>query len=93
MIKKIDDIGRIALPKDLRRSLRWMGGDEIEIVDNGDNSITLRKYEPGYAAKLSSIRTEASQWAEENDIFFNADFENAFDKIIEEIKKQEQNQK
>lgn len=34
MIKTMDDVGRIAIPKDLRRSLRWMGGDEIEIIDN-----------------------------------------------------------
>ena len=32
IIKKIDDIGRIAIPRDVRRALRWMGGDEIEII-------------------------------------------------------------
>lgn len=31
IIRKIDDTGRIAIPKDIRRSLRWMGGDEIEL--------------------------------------------------------------
>ena len=27
IIKKIDDLGRIAIPKEIRRALRWMGGD------------------------------------------------------------------
>lgn len=31
-IKKIDDLGRLSIPRDLRRTLRWMGGDEIEII-------------------------------------------------------------
>ncbi len=43
VIKKIDDIGRITIPQDLRRSLRWMGGDEIEITVNPDESLLLRK--------------------------------------------------
>ena len=39
IIKKIDDLGRIAIPKEIRRALRWMGGDEIEISLNDDRSI------------------------------------------------------
>ena len=53
VVKKIDDIGRIAIPKDLRRSLRWMGGDEIEIIPNDDGTVLLKKHEmippKGYA--------------------------------------------
>ena len=44
LTRKIDDIGRIAIPKDLRRSLRWMGGDEIEIVPKDNGEIILRKH-------------------------------------------------
>lgn len=93
MVKRIDDVGRVAIPKDLRRSLRWLGGDEIEIIDNKDGSLTLRKYEPKFAAKLSSFRAEVGSWADENGVPFNADFEEAFDQIIQDIKKRESLQK
>ena len=56
IIKKIDDIGRIAIPKDVRRSLQWMGGDEIELQINNDNSITLRKHHDDNAA-LDQLKT------------------------------------
>lgn len=45
VVKKLDDIGRITIPKDFRRSLRWMEGDEIDMVLNADGSILLRKHE------------------------------------------------
>ena len=41
--KKIDSVGRIAIPRDIRRSLRWMDGDEIEIISN---AIPLRRSYP-----------------------------------------------
>ena len=55
VIKKIDDIGRIAIPKDIRRSLRWMGGDEIEIISNDDGSLTLRKHARDTAKRLKEM--------------------------------------
>lgn len=60
VVKKIDDIGRIAIPKDLRRSLRWMGGDEIEIIVNDDDSITLRKKENDISKRLRDLCAECS---------------------------------
>jgi AbrB family transcriptional regulator (stage V sporulation protein T) len=93
MVKRIDDVGRVAIPKDLRRSLHWLGGDEIEIIDNKDGSLTLRKYEPEFAAKLSSFRADAELWAQDNGVPFGADFEEAFDKIIQDIIRRENLQK
>ena len=89
MLKKIDDIGRIAIPKDLRRSLHWMGGDEIEIVDNGDGSITLRKYDPDFTKKIINIRDEFISWASENNIALDKVFSHNFEQLIEDIQKRE----
>lgn len=57
-IRKIDDIGRIAIPKDVRRSLRWMGGDEIEIIPKEDGTILLRKHENNTAQSLRALLAE-----------------------------------
>ena len=61
IIKKIDDLGRIAIPKDIRRALRLMGGDEIEIVVN-DEDIILRKHNNDTISKLHQMRDE---WEDE----------------------------
>lgn len=65
VVKKIDDIGRITIPKDFRRSLRWMEGDEIEIVLNADGSILLRKHEDNAVNQLETLR---AQWSEDSEI-------------------------
>ena len=52
VVKKMDDIGRITIPKDIRNSLRWMGGDEIEIIVKDDDTILLRKCENDTAKRL-----------------------------------------
>ena len=56
--KKIDSVGRIAIPRDIRRSLRWMDGDEIEIISNDDNTLLLKKHEDNSIRILESLREE-----------------------------------
>ena len=45
IIRKVDDLGRIVLPIELRRTLDIVERDELEIFMDGDQ-IILRKYEP-----------------------------------------------
>lgn len=58
IIKKIDDLGRIAIPKDVRRSLRWMGGDEIEILPQEDGTVLLRSHSNNTAKQLELLKQE-----------------------------------
>lgn len=51
----MDDIGRIVIPRDVRNSLRWMGGDEIEIILNSDGTVLLRRYEDNTASQLKEL--------------------------------------
>lgn len=51
IIRKVDELGRIVLPKELRDSFNIQGrtkgtGDPLEIFTDGDN-IILKKYTPG----------------------------------------------
>lgn len=59
VVKKMDDIGRIVIPRDIRQSLRWMGGDEIEITVNNDNTILLRKQED---TSIQELKQLSSKW-------------------------------
>lgn len=82
IIKKIDDIGRISIPKDVRRELRWMGGDEIEVIVQKDNTILLRKHENDTAQVLESLSAE---W--KDDITISQQFLD----LIEQIKEKQNN--
>ena len=65
VVKKMDDIGRIVIPRDLRNSLRWMGGDEIEIILNNDNTILLRRYQNNTAEQLKEL---SSEWKDDPEV-------------------------
>ena len=58
IIRRIDDLGRIVIPKELRKTLRIKNGDSLEIfVDNED--IILKKYSP-----MESIEETASRYVD-----------------------------
>ena len=46
IVKKIDELGRIVIPKELRRAFAIEEGDSLEIFVDGERVI-LRKYQPG----------------------------------------------
>lgn len=46
IVRRIDDLGRIVVPKEIRRTLRIREGDPLEIFTNRDGEIMLKKYSP-----------------------------------------------
>lgn len=44
VIRRIDDLGRIVIPKEIRKNLRIKNGESLEIFINEDENIILRKY-------------------------------------------------
>jgi len=58
IIRRIDDLGRVVIPKELRKTLRIKNGESLEIfVDNED--IILKKYSP-----MESIEEAASRYVD-----------------------------
>ncbi len=60
IVRKVDELGRIVLPIELRRTLNIAEKDAIEIYVDG-SSIILKKYEPtcvfcGNARNISTFR-------------------------------------
>ena len=46
IVRRIDDLGRVVVPKEIRRTLRIREGDPMEIFTNHDGEIILKKYSP-----------------------------------------------
>ena len=46
IVRRIDDLGRIVVPKEIRRTLRIREGDALEIFTDREGEIILKKYSP-----------------------------------------------
>lgn len=46
IVRRIDDLGRVVVPKEIRRTLRIREGDPLEIYTNREGEIVLKKYSP-----------------------------------------------
>ncbi len=46
VVRRIDDLGRVVIPKEIRRTLRIREGDSLEIFVNNIGDVILKKYSP-----------------------------------------------
>lgn len=59
MVRKIDDLGRIVIPKEIRKALRMRERDALEIYIDSEGEIILKKYAPlGKLTELSESYVE-----------------------------------
>ena len=59
IVRRIDDLGRVVIPKEIRRTLRIREGDPLEIFTDREGEITLKKYSP-----IGELSAFAKQYAE-----------------------------
>lgn len=59
IVRRIDDLGRIVIPKEIRRTLRIRESDPLEIFTSHEGEIILKKYSP-----IGEMTTFAKQYAE-----------------------------
>ena len=65
MVRRIDDLGRVVIPKEIRRTMRIREGDPLEIFTDKDGELILKKYSPigelgDFAAQIcDSLRKSA----------------------------------
>jgi stage V sporulation protein T len=59
IVRRIDDLGRVVIPKEIRRTLRIREGDPLEIFVDRDGEVILKKYSP-----IGELGTFAKEYAE-----------------------------
>lgn len=59
IVRRIDDLGRVVIPKEIRRTLRIREGDPLEIYVERNGEIILKKYSP-----ISELGDFAKDYAE-----------------------------
>ena len=46
IVRRIDDLGRVVIPKEIRRTMRIREGDPLEIFTDKDGELIFKKYSP-----------------------------------------------
>ena len=64
IVRRIDDLGRVVIPKEIRRTLRIREGDPLEIFTDREGEIILKKYSP--IGELGSFAREYAESLAQN---------------------------
>lgn len=59
IVRRIDDLGRVVVPKEIRRILRIREGDPLEIYTGNTGEVILKKYSP-----INELSQFAGEYAE-----------------------------
>ena len=60
IVRRIDELGRVVIPKEIRRTLRIREGDPLEIYTDKDGEVILKKYSPiGEISNFAKDYTES----------------------------------
>ncbi len=60
IVRRIDELGRVFIPKQIRRTLRLREGDPLEIFTDHDGEVVLKKYSPiGEIASIAKDYTDS----------------------------------
>jgi AbrB family transcriptional regulator (stage V sporulation protein T) len=59
IVRRIDDLGRVVIPKEIRRTMRIREGDPLEIYTDREGEVIFKKYSP-----IGELAAFASQYAE-----------------------------
>ncbi|MBE6716787.1 MAG: AbrB/MazE/SpoVT family DNA-binding domain-containing protein [Ruminococcaceae bacterium] len=55
IVRRIDDLGRVVIPKEIRRTMRIREGDPLEIYTDAEGEVIFKKYSPmGELAEFTS---------------------------------------
>ncbi|MBQ6569705.1 MAG: AbrB/MazE/SpoVT family DNA-binding domain-containing protein [Clostridia bacterium] len=59
IVRRIDDLGRVVIPKEIRRTMRIREGDPLEIYTANDGEVIFKKYSP-----IGELSPWSAQYAE-----------------------------
>lgn len=59
IVRRIDDLGRVVIPKEIRRTMRIREGDPLEIYTDHEGEVIFKKYSP-----IGELNAFAAQYAD-----------------------------
>ncbi len=59
IVRRIDDLGRVVIPKEIRRTMRIREGDPLEIYTDREGEVIFKKYSP-----IGELQSFSSEYAD-----------------------------
>ena len=65
IIRRVDDLGRVVIPKEIRRTLGIREGEPLEIFLDGRDTVCFRKYETNLSGEIDHLIDTIEPWVED----------------------------
>ena len=62
IVRRVDDLGRVVIPKEIRRTASIREGDPLEIFLDEDGAVVFKKYNPGCRDDLMATLQDAADY-------------------------------
>ena len=82
IVRRVDDLGRVVIPKEIRRTCNIREGDPLEIFIDEDGGVVFRKYIPTYRDDLIATLQDAA------DYYDNSEYDQATAEQLRKIAKE-----
>ena len=82
IIRRVDDLGRIVIPKEIRRTLRIREGEPLEIYTEGKDTVCFRKYETNLTGEVDHLREQIETYCD-----LPYETQAKIDRLLQEVRK------
>ena len=65
IIRRVDDLGRIVIPKDIRRTIGIREGEPLEIFIEGEDTVCFRKYKTNLGDAVDHLKEQIETFCED----------------------------
>ena len=83
IVRRVDELGRVVIPREIRRALRINDGDPLEMYRDGTNFV-LRKYQPDDIIESAKTLKERLDELTDDEIF-NLQEQRTFRTLLDKI--------
>ena len=64
IIRRVDDLGRVVIPREIRRTLGIREGEPLEIYTEGRDTVCFRKYETNLTGEVDHLREQIETYCD-----------------------------
>lgn len=82
IVRRIDDLGRVVIPKEIRRALGIRDGEPLEIYTEGKDTVCFRKYETNLCGAVDHLKEQIEDCCDD----LTYDSLTRIEKLLEEVR-------
>lgn len=64
IIRRVDDLGRVVIPREIRRTMGIREGEPLEIYTEGRDTVCFRKYETNLCGEVDHLKEQIEAYCD-----------------------------